>query len=87
MITRAQQLSDSWREVKEQKQELSTLFQDLEQQLHSLSRRPAELEPKIALNMLDQAKVRAAIFTILTFCQNNQNYASVKILPSWAVCD
>lgn len=51
-------MSDCWREIKEQKQELSILFQDLEQQLHSLSRRPAELEPKIALNMLDQTKVR-----------------------------
>lgn len=61
-------MSDCWREIKEQKQELSALFQDLEQQLHSLSRRPAELEPKIALNMLDQAKVKTTIFTILTFC-------------------
>ncbi|TSO25166.1 Nesprin-1 [Bagarius yarrelli] len=55
-IARAQQLADIWREIKEQKQDIFTLFQDMEQQLHSLSRRPAELEPKIALNMLDQAK-------------------------------
>lgn len=53
----SQEVSDSWREIKEQKQELSALFQDLEQQLQSLSRRPAELEPKIAQNMQDQAKV------------------------------
>ncbi len=56
-MTTSQELSCSWREIKEQKHELSTLFQDTEQQLQSLSRRPAELEPKIAQNMLDQAKV------------------------------
>ncbi|KAG1946578.1 nesprin-1 [Pimephales promelas] len=55
-MTISQELSDSWREIKEQKQELATLFQDMEQQLQSLSRRPAELELKIAQNMLDQAK-------------------------------
>ncbi|XP_056332550.1 nesprin-1-like isoform X3 [Danio aesculapii] len=55
-MSTSQELSDSWREIKEQKQELSTLFQDMEQQLQSLSRRPAELEPKIAQNMLDQAR-------------------------------
>uniref|UniRef100_A0A672NJW8 Nesprin-1-like n=1 Tax=Sinocyclocheilus grahami TaxID=75366 RepID=A0A672NJW8_SINGR len=54
-MTTSQELSNSWREIKEQKQELATLFQDMEQQLQSLSRRPAELEPKIAQNMLDQA--------------------------------
>lgn len=60
-MTFSQELSDSWREIKEQKQELATLFQDMEQQLQSLSRRPAELEPKIAQNMLDQAKVNICV--------------------------
>lgn len=56
-MSSAQVLSEGWREIKEQKQDLSSLFQDMEQQLLSLSRRPAELETKIAQNMLSQAKV------------------------------
>jgi len=59
-MSSAQELAEGWREIKEQKQDLSSLFQDMEQQLLSLSRRPAELETKIAQNMLTQAKVRAA---------------------------
>lgn len=56
-MSSSQELSEGWKEIKEQKQELSGLFQDMEQQLLSLSRRPAELETKIAHNMLTQAKV------------------------------
>ncbi|XP_032356678.1 nesprin-1 isoform X1 [Etheostoma spectabile] len=55
-MSSAQELAEGWREIKEQKQDLSSLFQDMEQQLLSLSRRPAELETKIAQNMLSQAK-------------------------------
>ncbi|XP_037550764.1 nesprin-1 [Nematolebias whitei] len=55
-MSSAQVLSEVWRELKEQKQDLSSLFQDMEQQLLTLSRRPAELETKIAQNMLFQAK-------------------------------
>lgn len=57
-MSNAQELSEGWREIKEQKQDLTSLFQDMEQQLLSLSRRPAELETKIAQNMLSQANVR-----------------------------
>lgn len=56
-MSSAQELSEGWREIKEQKQDLTSLFQDMEQQLLSFSRRPAELETKIAQNMLSQAKV------------------------------
>lgn len=56
-MSTAQGLSEGWREIKEQKQELTSLFHDTEQQLLSFSRRPAELETKIAQNMLTQAKV------------------------------
>lgn len=56
-MSTAQELSEDWREIKEQKQDLSSLFHDIEQQLLSFSRRPAELEAKIAQNMLTQAKV------------------------------
>uniref|UniRef100_A0A1A8H4I9 Spectrin repeat containing, nuclear envelope 1b n=1 Tax=Nothobranchius korthausae TaxID=1143690 RepID=A0A1A8H4I9_9TELE len=55
-MSNAQELSEGWREIKEQKQDLTSLFQDMEQQLLSLSRRPAELETKIAQNMLFQVK-------------------------------
>lgn len=56
-MSSAQELSEGWREIKEQKQDLTSLFHDMEQQLLSFSRRPAELETKIAQNMLTQAKV------------------------------
>jgi len=56
-MSNAQALSHGWREIKEQKQDLSSLFQDMEQQLLSFSRRPAELETKMADNMLSQVKV------------------------------
>ena len=62
-MSRAQELSEGWREIKEQKQDLTSLFQDMEQQLLSLSRRPAELETKIAQNMLSQAKVGNSVIT------------------------
>lgn len=60
---RAQELSEGWREILDQKQELASLFQDMEQQLQGLTRRPAELEPKIAQNMLDQARVRSSLLS------------------------
>ena len=56
-MSNAQALSEGWREIKEQKQDLSSLFQDLEQQMLAFSRRPAELETKMADNMLCQVKV------------------------------
>lgn len=65
-MSTAQELSESWREIKEQKQDLTGLFQDMEQQLLSLSRRPAELETKIAQNMLLQAQVGTSITRIIT---------------------
>uniref|UniRef100_A0AAV2JAL2 Calponin-homology (CH) domain-containing protein n=1 Tax=Knipowitschia caucasica TaxID=637954 RepID=A0AAV2JAL2_KNICA len=55
-MSSAQELSEGWRQVRDQKQDLTALFQDMEQQLLCLSRRPAELEIKIAQNMLSQAK-------------------------------
>lgn len=58
-MSNVQELSEVWREIKEQKQDLTSLFQDMEQQLLSFSRRPAELETKIAQNMLTQTKVRS----------------------------
>lgn len=63
-MSRAQELSEGWRELKEQKQDLTSVFQDMEQQLLSFSRRPAELETKIAQNMLSQAKVETSMVKI-----------------------
>lgn len=63
-MSNAQELSEGWREIKEQKQELNNFFQDVEQQLLSFSRRPAELETKIAQNMLSQVKVGNILLTM-----------------------
>lgn len=59
-MSSAHVLSEGWRELKEQKQDVSSLFQDMAQQLLTLSRRPAELETKIVQNMLFQAKVSSS---------------------------
>lgn len=64
-MSNAQELSEGWREIKEQKQELNNFFQDVEQQLLSFSRRPAELETKIAQNMLSQVKVANILMSAL----------------------
>ncbi|KAG2468780.1 SYNE1 protein, partial [Polypterus senegalus] len=55
-MARAQELAKGWQDIKQQKAELTSHFQDVEQQLQSLSRRPAELELKIAHNMLLQVQ-------------------------------
>lgn len=64
-MSNAQELYEGWREIKEQKQELNNFFQDVEQQLFSFSRRPAELETKIAQNMLSQVKVAIILVSAL----------------------
>lgn len=81
-MSSAQELSEGWREIKEQKQDLSSLFQDMEQQLLSLSRRPAELETKIAQNMLSQAKVGNTILLYSTSAVQLLNVGKYLVLPS-----
>lgn len=54
-----EEVADSWRDIEEQKADLEVLLRETEQQLQSLIRRPAELEPKIAQNQLDKAQVFA----------------------------
>ncbi|XP_029965559.1 nesprin-1 isoform X1 [Salarias fasciatus] len=51
-----EEVADSWRDVEEQKADLQTHLRETEQQLQSLVRRPAELDPKIAQNQLDKAQ-------------------------------
>lgn len=77
-MSNAQELSEGWREIKEQKQELHNFFQDVEQQLLSFSRRPAELETKIAQNMVSQVKVGNIILSM----GNNVVYLFIKIFCS-----
>lgn len=52
-----EEVADSWRDIEEQKADLETQLIETEQQLQNLTRRPAELEPKIAQNQLDKAQV------------------------------
>lgn len=58
-----EEVADSWRDIEEQKADLETQLIETEQQLQNLTRRPAELEPKIAQNQLDKAQVRFYYFT------------------------
>lgn len=62
-----EEVADSWRDIEEQKADLETQLIETEQQLQNLTRRPAELEPKIAQNQLDKAQVRFYYFTFFTF--------------------
>lgn len=52
-----EEVADSWRDAEEQKADLEAQLRETEQQIQSLIRRPAELEPKIAQNQLDKAQV------------------------------
>lgn len=52
-----EEVTDSWRDVEEQKADLELQLRETEQQLQNLIRRPGELEPKIAQNQLDKAQV------------------------------
>lgn len=61
-----EEVADSWRDIEEQKADLETQLIETEQQLQNLTRRPAELEPKIAQNQLDKAQVRFYYFTFFT---------------------
>lgn len=53
-----EEVADSWRDAEEQKAHLVVQLRETEQQLQSLVRRPAELDPKIAQNQLDKAQVQ-----------------------------
>ncbi|GCC32670.1 hypothetical protein chiPu_0011134 [Chiloscyllium punctatum] len=58
-LVRSQELALGWEEVKRQKAELGACFLETEQQLHSLKRRPAELELKIAQKQVAQVQSTA----------------------------
>lgn len=52
-----EEVADSWRDAEEQRADLEVQLRETEQQIQSLIRRSAELEPKIAQNQLDKAQV------------------------------
>ncbi|XP_043075052.1 nesprin-1 isoform X1 [Puntigrus tetrazona] len=52
----SQELADNWREIKDLRSNLECHLLEAEQLLQSMLRRPAELEPKVAQNQLDQAQ-------------------------------
>lgn len=52
-----QEVANSWRDVEEQKADLEVQLRETEQQLENVIRGPAELEPRIAQNLLDKAQV------------------------------
>lgn len=53
----SQELTENWREIKDLRSNLECHLLEAEQLLQSMLRRPAELEPKVAQNQLDQAQV------------------------------
>lgn len=59
----SQDLADSWREIKDMRSNLECRLIESDQLLQSLLRRPAELEPKVAQNQLDQAQVNHSFMT------------------------
>jgi len=53
----SKELTENWREIKDLRSNLECHLLEAEQLLQSMLRRPAELEPKVAQNQLDQAQV------------------------------
>lgn len=58
-----EEVANNWRDIEEQKAELEVQLRETEQQLENLIRGPAELEPRIAQNLLDRAQV--CVFRII----------------------
>lgn len=56
-LAQAQSLTQGWEEIKHLKAELWIYLQDADQQLQNMKRRPSELEPNVAQNMVSQVKV------------------------------
>lgn len=53
----SQELADSWREIESLRSDLESRLREAEKFLQSMLRRPADLEPKVSQNQLDQAQV------------------------------
>lgn len=64
----SQDLVNGWEEVKNLKAELQAYFQEAGQQIQNMKRRRAELEIKLAQNMVSQLKVLGDLtFYIITY--------------------
>lgn len=79
-----EEVADSWRDAQEQKADLEVQMRETEQQLQSLIRRPAELDPKIAQNQLDKAQVSILLFFMCFFYNSVCHYSS-KYTFEWKV--
>lgn len=77
-----EEVADSWRDIEEQKADLEVQLREAEQQLQTLVRRPAELEPKIAQNQLDKAQVCVSVVSLMLnyFCLITLFYNSSVLL-------
>lgn len=64
-----EEVANNWRDIEQQKAELEVQLRETEQQLENLIRGPAELEPRIAQNLLDRAQVR--VFIIISYVMLN----------------
>lgn len=60
-----EEVANNWRDIEEQKTEMEVQLRETEQQLENLIRGPAELEPRIAQNLLDRAQV--CVFIIISY--------------------
>lgn len=74
-----EEVADSWRDVEDQKGELENQLRETEQQLQTLIRSPAELEPKVAQNQLDRAQVCALSLCILLFTSKAAMQTSTSV--------
>ncbi|MCJ8743979.1 hypothetical protein PDJAM_G00100910, partial [Pangasius djambal] len=52
----SQELADSWREIESLRSDLESRLREAEHFLQNMLRRPADLEPKVSQNQLDQAQ-------------------------------
>lgn len=59
----SQDVADSWKDIKDMRSNLECRLLESEQLLQSMLRRPAELEPKVAQNQLDQAQASVSFVT------------------------
>lgn len=57
----SQELADSWREIESCRSDLEARLREAEHFLQNMLRRPADLEPKVSQNQLDQAQVRVQL--------------------------
>lgn len=78
-----EEVADSWRDAEEQKADLLVQLRETEQQLQSLIRRPAELDPKIAQNQLDKAQVHTSLFPIFFgYCHDCKRICFLETMPN-----